>query len=82
MKSLESAMKDLAEVKVKQVSEDGDQNLSKLKQEIDQQFRLVNDNIIKSENKTKEIFERVEKAQASHIQEVKDLTESKICQQK
>ena len=72
MKSLESAMKDLAEVKVKQVSEDGDQNLSKLKQEIYQQFQLINDNIIKSENKTKDILERVEKAQTNNIQEVKD----------
>ena len=72
MKSLESAMKDLAEVKVKQVSEDGDQNLSKLKQEIYHQFQLINDNIIKSENKTKDILERVEKAQTNNIQEVKD----------
>ena len=56
VKSLESALKDLAEVKLKQVSEDGDRNLSKLKQEIDQQLRLANDNIIKSEHKTKEIL--------------------------
>jgi hypothetical protein len=67
IKSLESAIKDLAEVKLKQVSEDGDRNLSKLKQEIDQQLRLANDNIIKSENKTKEVLEKVEKAQASKI---------------
>ena len=60
-------MKDLADVKLKQVSGDGDRNLSKLKQEIDQQLRLVNDNIIKSENKTKEVLEKVEKAQASKI---------------
>jgi hypothetical protein len=60
-------MKDLADVKLKQVSEDGDRNLSKLKQDIDQQLRLVNDNIIKSENKTKEVLEKVEKAQASKI---------------
>jgi L-arabinose isomerase len=57
----------LAEVKLKQVSDDSDRNLSKLKQEIDQQLRLVNDNIIKSENKTKEVLEKVEKAQASKI---------------
>jgi hypothetical protein len=57
----------LAEVKLKQVSEDGDRKLSKLKQEIDQQLRLVNDNIIKSESKTKEVLEKVEKAQASKI---------------
>ena len=57
----------MAEVKLKQVSEDGDRKLSKLKQEIDQQLRLVNDNIIKSENKTKEVLEKVEKAQASKI---------------
>ena len=60
-------MKDLAEVKLKQVSEDGDRNLSKLKQEIDKQLRLANDNIIKSENKTKEVIEKVEKVQASKI---------------
>ena len=58
---------------MKQVSEDGDRNLSKLKQDIvDQQLRLANDNIIKSENKTKDILEKVEKAQTSKIQEVKD----------
>ena len=67
IKSLESAIKDLAQVKLKQVSEDGDRNLSKLKQEIDQQLRLANDNIIISENKTKEVLEKVEKAQASKI---------------
>jgi hypothetical protein len=33
---------------------------------------LANDNIIKSEVKTKDLLERVEKAQASKIQEVKD----------
>jgi cell division GTPase FtsZ len=57
----------LAEVKLKQVSEDGDRNLSKLKQEIDHQLRLANDNIIKSENKTKEVIEKIEKAQTSKI---------------
>jgi hypothetical protein len=62
----------MAEVKLKQMSEDGDRKLSILKQEIDQQLRLANDNIIKSENKTKDLLERVEKAQASKIQEVKD----------
>jgi len=72
----------LAEVKFKQVSEEGDLKLSKLKQEIDQQLRLANDNIIKGENMTKDILEKVEKAQASKIQEVKDQTEFKIGQQK
>ena len=65
-------MKDLTEVKLKQVSEDGDRNLSKLKQDIDQQLRSANDNIIKSESKTIEILEKVEKSQTSKIQEVKD----------
>ena len=72
----------MAEVKFKQVSEEGDLKLSKLKQEIDQQLRLANDNIIKGENMTKDILEKVEKAQASKIQEVKDQTEFKIGQQK
>ena len=62
----------MSEVKLKHMYEDGDRNLSILKQEIDQQLRLANDNIIKSENKTKDLLERVEKAQASKIQEVKD----------
>jgi len=62
----------LAEIKLKQLSEDGDRKLSILKQAIDQQLRLANDNLIKSENKTKDLLERVEKAQASKIQEVKD----------
>jgi hypothetical protein len=65
-------MRDLAEVKLKQVSEDGDQKLSKLKQDIDQQLRLANDNLIKSEDKIKDIIERVEKAQENKIQEVKE----------
>jgi cell division GTPase FtsZ len=62
----------LAEIKLKQLSEDGDRKLSILKQAIDQQLRLANDNLIKSENKTKDLLERFEKAQASKIQEVKD----------
>jgi cell division GTPase FtsZ len=55
-------MRDLAEVKLKQVSEECDQKLSKLKQETDQQLRLANENLIKSEDKTKDILERVEQA--------------------
>jgi hypothetical protein len=55
----------LAEVKLKQVSEEVDRKLLKLKQEIDQQLRLANDNIIKSENKMKDILEKAEKAHAS-----------------
>jgi cell division GTPase FtsZ len=62
----------LAEIKLKQLSEDGDRKLSILKQAIDQQLRLANDNLIKSENKAKDLLERFEKAQASKIQEVKD----------
>jgi len=72
IKSLELAFKDLAEVKLKQVSEDGDLKLSYIKQEIDQQIRLANDKIIKSEDKIKEDLERVDKAQANKIQEIID----------
>ena len=46
MKSLEFSIKDLAENKLKQVTEEGDRKLSKMKQEIDQQLRLANDNLI------------------------------------
>jgi NurA-like 5'-3' nuclease len=49
-------MKDLTEVKLKQVSEDVDRKMANFKQLIDQQLRLVNDNLIKSEDKTKEIL--------------------------
>ena len=71
----------MAEIKLKQISEEGDQKLSILKQEIDKQLRLVNENVIKSEDKTKDILERVENAQAARIQEVKDLIEFKIGKQ-
>jgi hypothetical protein len=54
------------------MSEEGDRKLSVLKQEIDQQLRLVSENLIKSEDKTKDILERLEKAQAGKIQEVKE----------
>ena len=47
-------MKDLTEVKFKQASEDVDRKLANFKQVIDQQLRLANDNLIKSEDKTKE----------------------------
>jgi hypothetical protein len=49
-------MKDLADVKFKQVSEDGNRKIATFKQEIDQQLRLATDNLIKSEDKTKEIL--------------------------
>ena len=49
-------MKDLADVKFKQVSEDASRKIAKMKQEIDQQLRLASDNLIKSEEKTKEIL--------------------------
>ena len=62
----------MSEVKLKQMSEEGDRKLSVLKQEIDQQLRLVSENLIKSEDKTKDILERLEKAQAVKIQEVKE----------
>jgi hypothetical protein len=71
----------LAEIKLKQISEDSDRRLSILKQEIDQELRLVNENAIKSEAKTKDIVDRIEKAQAARIQEVKDQTEFKIGKQ-
>jgi hypothetical protein len=54
------------------MSEEGDRKLSVLKQEIDQQLRLVSENLFKSEDKTKDILERLEKAQAVKIQEVKE----------
>jgi hypothetical protein len=47
-------MKDLTEVKLKQSSEDVDRKMANFKQVIDQQLRLANDNLIKSEDKTKE----------------------------
>jgi BMFP domain-containing protein YqiC len=56
IKAIELSMKDLADVKIKQVSEDGNRSIANFKQEIDQQFRLANDNLIKSEDKTKEIL--------------------------
>ena len=71
----------MAEIKLKQISEEGDLKLSILKQEIDKQLRLVNENVIKSEDKTKDILERVEKAQAARIQEFKDQVEFKIGKQ-
>ena len=49
-------MKDFADVKLKQVSEDGNRKIANFEQEIDQQLRLANDNLIKSEDKTKEIL--------------------------
>ena len=57
----------MAEVNLKQLSEECDRKLSKLKQEIEQQLRLANDSIIKSDNKNKEVLEKVEKAQSSKI---------------
>ena len=56
IKAIELSMKDLADVKIKQVTEDGNRSIANFKQEIDQQFRLANDNLIKSEDKTKEIL--------------------------
>jgi len=81
MKSLELSIKDLTEVKIKLVSEYCDQNLSKLKQEIDQQLLIANENLIKSEEKSENILEIVKNAQASNNQEIKDHTEFKIVQQ-
>jgi negative regulator of sigma E activity len=75
-------MKDLADVKFKQVFEDCNRKIANFKQDIDQQLRLTNDNLIKSEDKTKEIILRVEKALASKIQELKDQTEFKIGKQR
>jgi hypothetical protein len=49
-------MKELADVKFKHVSEDGNRKIANFKQEIDQQLRLANNNLIKSEEKTKEIL--------------------------
>ena len=49
-------MKDLADVKFKQVSEDSNRMIANIKQDIDQQLRLANNNLIKSEEKTKEIL--------------------------
>ena len=62
--------------------EDGDQKFSQLKQEIEEQLRLANDNLIKSQDQTKEIVEKAEKGNAIKIQEVKDKTEFWIGQQK
>jgi hypothetical protein len=72
----------LAEVKLNQVTEDCDRKMAKLKQEIDQQLRLANDNLVKSGDKTKDFIERAKKERATKIQEVKDQTEFKIGQQK
>jgi cell division GTPase FtsZ len=52
------------------VSEDGDRKLSILKEEIDSQLRLANDNLIRIEDKTKDM-----------IQQLYELTEFKIDQQ-
>jgi ElaB/YqjD/DUF883 family membrane-anchored ribosome-binding protein len=75
-------MKDLADVKLKEVSEHGNRKIANFKQEIDQQLRLVKDNRNKSEAKTKEILNGVEQFFASHIQEVKDQTECMIEEQR
>jgi negative regulator of sigma E activity len=56
IKTIELSMKDLTDVKFKQVSEDTSRKIANFKQEIDQQLRLSNDNLIKSEDKTKEIL--------------------------
>ena len=45
-------MKDLADVKFKQVSEDSNRMIANIKLDIDQQLRLANDNLSKSEDKT------------------------------
>ena len=74
-------MKDLTEVKLKQAYEEVDRKMANFKQQIDQQLRLTNDNLIKSEDKTKDILQRVERTHASKIQEVKDQTEFKIGKQ-
>ena len=49
-------MKDLADVKFKQVFDDSNRMIANIKQDIDQQLRLANNNLIKSEEKTKEIL--------------------------
>ena len=41
-------MKDLADVKLKQLSEENNRNMANFKQVIDQQLRIANDNLIKS----------------------------------
>jgi hypothetical protein len=58
----------LGEVKLKEISEFSDLKMTNLKQEIDQQLRLANDNLIKE--------------QLIKIQEVKESTDFKIAQQK
>lgn len=73
-------MKDLAHVKLKQLSEESNQKIANSKQVIDQQLRLFKDNLIKSEDKTQEILFRFEKSHATKIQEVKNQTEFKIRQ--
>jgi hypothetical protein len=45
-------MKDMEEIKLKELSEDCNRKIASLNQEIDQQFRLANDNLSKSEDKT------------------------------
>ena len=74
-------MKEFTELKLKQASEDVDRKMANFKQVIDQQLRLANDNLIKSEDKFKEILQRVERDHANKIQEVKDHTEFKIGKQ-
>jgi hypothetical protein len=73
-------MKDLTDVKLKQLSEESNLKMINLKQVIDKQLSLFKDNLIKSEDMTQEILQRVEKSLASKIQEVKNQTQLKIGQ--
>ena len=83
IKSLEQTIYDLAEVKLKKVSEDCDKKLLNQKQENDQQLRIAHDNLIKKiDDKTKEILQKAEESQISKLQEAKDQIQFKIDQQK
>ena len=57
----------MEEIKLKQLSEDCDRKIASLNKEIDQQLRLANDKLSKSEEKTQEILWNVEKSNASKI---------------
>jgi len=53
---MELSIKDLGEIKLKEISEDCNRKMATFKQAIDHKIRLANENLIKIEDKTKEIL--------------------------
>jgi len=53
---MELSIKDLGEIKLKEISEDCNRKMATFMQAIDHKISLTNENLIKSEDKTKEIL--------------------------